>query len=87
MYLLDNTLPQVAKLSTTFQIQQLDLSRISPFVDGILVSLDDAITPAANWVLKLLNSKDDLQQATGETISADKIRTFQEKWVHHLLST
>ena len=33
---------------------------------------------AAYWVLELLGSKDDLQQATGEIVSADKIHTFQE---------
>ena len=40
--------------------------------------MDDTITPAAYWVLELLDSKDDLQQATGEVVSADKIHTFQE---------
>ena len=40
--------------------------------------LDDAITPAAYWVLELLDSKDDLQQATREIVSTDKIHTFQE---------
>ena len=79
IYLLDYTLPQVAKLSKTLQIKQLDLSRISSLVDAVLISLDDATTPAANWVLELLDCKDDLQHATGEVISADKIRTFQEK--------
>ena len=79
IYLLDYTLPQVAKLSKTLQIKEFDLPRISSLVDPVLVSLDDAITPATNWVLKLLDSKDDLQQATGKTISADKIHTFQKK--------
>ena len=78
MYLLDYTLPQVAKLSKTLQIKQLDLSRICSLVNAVLVSLDDAITPAANWVLELLDCKDGLQHATGEVISADKIRRFQE---------
>ena len=41
--------------------------------------MDDAITPAANWVWELLESKDGIQQATGETISAGKIHMFQEK--------
>ena len=79
IYLLDYTLPQVANLSKTRQIKQLDLSWISSLVDAVLISLDDAITLAANWILELLDSKNDLQQATGETISADKICTFQEK--------
>ena len=48
-------------------------SRISSLVNAVLVSLDDAITPAASRVLEVLDSKDDLQQVTGETISAEKI--------------
>ena len=50
---------------------------ISSLVDAVLHVLDDANTPAAYWVLELLDSKDDLQQATGEIFSADKIHTFQ----------
>ena len=42
------------------------------------------ITPAAFWVLEPLDSKDDLQQVTGEIVSADKIHTFQETVGHHL---
>ena len=51
---------------------------ISSLVDAVLHALDDAITPVAYWVLELLDSKDDLQQATREIVSADKIHTFQE---------
>ena len=69
----------MAKLSKTLQIKQLDLPRISSLINVVLVSLDDAITPAANWFMELLDSTNDLQQVTGETISADKIHTFQEK--------
>ena len=58
IYLLDYTLPLVAKLSQSIQRKQLDLSMISSLIDAVL---DDAITPAAYWVLELLDSKDDLQ--------------------------
>ena len=75
IYLLDYTLPLEAKLSKSLQTKQLDLSMISSLVDAVLHTLDDVITPAAYWVL---DSKDDLQQATGEIVSADKIHTFQE---------
>ena len=78
IYTLDYTLPLVAKLRKSLQTKQLDLSMISSLVDAVLHALDDAITPAAYWVLELLDSKDDLQQATGEIVSADKIHTFQE---------
>ncbi|XP_065892412.1 zinc finger MYM-type protein 1-like [Dysidea avara] len=77
IYLLDYILPNVAKLSKTMQTKQLDLSAI--YSESVLQSLDDAITPAANWVLELLDSEDDIKQATGETISIEKIQAFQEK--------
>ena len=51
---------------------------ISSLVDAVVHALDDSITPAAYWVLELLYSEDDLQQATGENVSADKIHTFQD---------
>ena len=51
---------------------------IFSLVDAFLYALDDAITPATYWFLELLDSKDDLQQATGEIVSADMIHTFQE---------
>ena len=66
IYLLDYTLPLVAKLSKSLQTKQLDLSMSSSLVDTVLHALDDAITPALYWVLELLDSKDDLQQTTGE---------------------
>ena len=84
IYLLDYTLPLVAKLNKSLQRKQLQLSMISSLLDAVLHALDDAITPAAYWVLELLDSKDDLQQATGEIVSADKIHTFQETVRHHL---
>ena len=78
IYRLDYTLSLVAKLSKSLQTKQLDLSTIFSLVDAFLHALDDAITPAAYWVLEVLDSKDDLQQVTGEIASADKNRTFQE---------
>ena len=57
----------MAKLSKRLQTKQLDLSMISSLIDAVLHALDDAITPAAYWVLELLDSKE---------ISADMIDTF-----------
>ena len=79
IFLLDYTLPQVTKCSKTLRTKQTDLSKISSIVDAVLASLNDVTTQAGQWVLKLLDSKDDLQQVTEETSSADKIRTFQKK--------
>ena len=64
IYLLDFTLPQVAKLSEALQTEQLDLSLISSLVDATVQSLDDAVLPGANWVLELLDNIDDLKTAT-----------------------
>ena len=55
IFLLDYTLPQVAKLSKTLQTENLDLSIISSLVDATLHTLDDAVLPAANWVMELLD--------------------------------
>ena len=54
IYLLDFTLPLVAKLSKSFQTKQLDLFMISSLIDAVLHALDDANAPAAYWVLKPL---------------------------------
>lgn len=53
IYMLDCVLPLVAKLSRTVQTNNLDLSAIACIVDSTLhtCTLDDAIQPAANWVL------------------------------------
>ena len=53
---------------------------VSSLVDAVLHTLDDAITPAAYWVLELLDSKDDLQQVTREIASADKIHEPHCLW-------
>ena len=55
MYLLDFVLPQVTKLSKCLQTEKLDLTAISGLVDSTLLTLDDALLPAANWVLELLD--------------------------------
>ena len=77
IYLLDYVLPNIAKLSKTLQKEQLDLSMISSLVDSVLESLEDAITPVANWVLELMDAKDELEKVTGQTINPEKIERFQ----------
>ena len=52
IFLLDYTLPHVAKLSKTLQTENLDLAAISGLVDSTLHLLDDAVVPAANWALE-----------------------------------
>ena len=62
--MLDYILPQVAKLSKTLQTEKLDLTIISALVDATLLSVDDALEPAANWVQNFLDLQGDLQEAT-----------------------
>lgn len=79
MYLLDYALPQVAKLSRYLQTDKIDLTFIARLVDATLNTLDDAIIPAANWVLELLDAKDDLEAATDVEITTAIITSFQEQ--------
>ena len=78
MYLLDFVLPQVAKLSKCLQTEKLDLTAISGLVDSTLLTLDDALLPAANWVLELLDARDELQATTKIKINSESITSFQE---------
>ena len=55
----------------------VDLSLISFLVDATVKSLDDAVLPAANWVLELLDDADGLKDSTKVTITADLILSFQ----------
>ena len=50
MFLLDYVLLQVIKL---LQTEKLDITIISSLVEVTLHTIDDALTPAANWVLAL----------------------------------
>ena len=78
VYLLDYTLPQVVKLSRTLQTEDLDLSVVSSLVEATLHTLDDALLPAANWVLEILEDSEDLEKAAGTNVTSTDIRQFQE---------
>ena len=78
MYLLDFVLPQVAKLSKCLQTEKLDLTAISGLVDSTLLTLDDTLLPAANWVLELLDTRDELQATTKIKINSESITSFQK---------
>ena len=77
VYLLDYSLPQVAKLSCALQTKHLDLSLISSPVDATLNSLD-AILPSANWVLQLQDAREELKAVTGTEVIHLDINSFQE---------
>lgn len=78
IYLLDYVLPQLAKLSKALQTEKLDLSVVSSVVEATIQSIDDAVLPAANWVLQLLEDCDDLQTATEVMLTQQDITSFQD---------
>ena len=51
---------------------------VSELVESVLHSLDDALLPTANWVLKLIDVHDQLDDATGIKVILDDIRSFQK---------
>ena len=79
IFLLDEALPQVAKLSKALQAVKIDLSDISILVDATLHTLSDCTQPAANWVLQLIDACDELETDTGVKITTDDIGQFQER--------
>jgi len=82
MSLLDYVLPQVAKLSKTLQTEKLDVTVISSLVEATLYSIDDALTPAANWVLAL----QDMEKSW--RISKTSTGDFYAEWTtfHHYIA-
>ena len=66
-------------MSRSLQAEKIDFTALGHFVDTTLSRLDDAVLPAANWVLELLDVKDDLQAATGTSISMLDITSFMDR--------
>ena len=76
-----------SKLSKTLQSEKLDLTVISSLVEATLYSLDDALSPAANWVLELQDMKKSLEEAMGVNITTSDIQTLQNSVGNHFVST
>ena len=64
IFLLDFVLPLVIKLSKCLQTEKLDLSIISSLVHATLHTIAEALLPAANWVLKLMDAREEIERAT-----------------------
>ena len=77
--LIGYVLPQVAKLSKTLRTEKLEITAISGLVDSVLHSLDDAVSPSANWVLCLIDLKGEIEEATGIKFSTADVTSFQKK--------
>ena len=79
IFLLNYTLPHVAKLNKTMQAENLDLTAIADLVDATLHVLDDTMLPAANWVLEFLDEREALVAVTDTTVTMEDISYFQER--------
>ena len=71
-------LPQLAKLSRALQTESLDLSVVCHLVDANLSSLNDALLPAAYWVLELIEVIENMEQEIETKITSMNISTFQQ---------
>ena len=79
MYLLYYVLPQLARLSRALQAERIDLTAITPLVDTTLNTLVNITLPMINWVLELMDEKDEIEKATNIEITTENITTFQEQ--------
>ena len=70
IFLLDFVLPLVFKLSKCLQTEKLDLSIISSLVHATLHTIDEALLPAANWVLELMDAREEIEGATGVKVTS-----------------
>ena len=77
-FLLDYTLLITSQLNKALQTKNIDFSMVSTLVEATFKSLEDAVTPASNWVLELIECSEDIQKATGQTIDTSKIKQFQD---------
>ena len=83
VYLLDYILSEVAKLSKTQQTKKLEIINCCMYLvllTPVLWPLDDAILPAANCVLGLIDLKDEIEEDTGLKFFTPDI-TFAKKTV------
>jgi len=78
MFLLDYVLPQVVKLSKTPQTEKVDVTVIPSLVEATLHSIDDALTPVANWVSALRDMEKSLEETISVKVTMDDIKSFQD---------
>ena len=78
--------------SSSHQVEQvssnrdLDLSIISSLVYATLHTIDEALLPAANWALKLIDTREEIERATGVKVTSANIASFQEKVAKHFIT-
>ena len=69
------------KLQRALQAERIDLKAITLLVDATLNTLDNVTlhVPATNWVLELMDTKDEIEEATNIEITTESITNFQEQ--------
>ena len=86
IFLLDFVLPLVIKLSKCLQTEKLDLFIISSLIHATLHTIDEALLPAANWVLELMDAREEIERATGVKVTSANIASFQERGAKHFIT-
>ena len=61
MILINNLIWTVAMLSRALQTERIGLTAI---VDAAPITLDNVTLPVANWVLELMDVKDEIEEST-----------------------
>ena len=60
---------------------------ISSVVSATLHTLGDSLLPSTNWVLELLDDREQLEEATGIIVTLADITTFQEQVTKPFIDT
>ena len=86
IFLLDFVLPLVFKLSKCLQTEKLDLSITSSLVHATLHIIAEALLPVANWALKLMDAREEIERVTGVKVTSANIASFQERVAKHFIT-
>ena len=73
-------------MSKCLQTEKLDLSIISSLVHATLHTIDEALLPTANWVLELMDAREEIESATGVKVTSANIASFQEEVAEHFIT-
>ena len=87
IYLLDFVVPLVFKLSKCLQTEKLDLSITSSLVHATLHTIAEALVPAANCVLELMDAREEIERATGVKVTSANIASSRKEWLSISLQT
>ena len=84
IFLLDFVLPLVIKLRKYLH-REACLSIISSLVHATLHTIDEALLPAANWVL-VMDAREEIERASGVKVTSANIASFQERVAKHFIT-